>query len=207
VILLFVLYLDSFQKQGTPALPQSSIAADLLKGTITKLATEDLSMPDKARGEQLAKGHVIYEGKSGHILSFDGKCFDCWYIKYTVKLCISSLSAQTWAWIFMSKSYQEPQRKHPQPQNRPWYETHLRHDGGIHGQAAPRQGRSSIWGYRLCVTECTVCVLVCLFCISSMILLICFSGLISRALPREGIHGDSKERSLITGSIMQGNKL
>ncbi|KAG7224470.1 hypothetical protein INR49_014994 [Caranx melampygus] len=57
--------------QGTPALPQSSIAADLLKGTITKLATEDLSIPDKARGEQLAKGHVIYEGKSGHILSFD----------------------------------------------------------------------------------------------------------------------------------------
>ncbi|KAA8586384.1 hypothetical protein FQN60_000220 [Etheostoma spectabile] len=35
--------------QGTPALPQSSIAADLLKGTITKLATEDLSSQDKAR--------------------------------------------------------------------------------------------------------------------------------------------------------------
>uniref|UniRef100_A0A8C2X2R1 Nuclear receptor corepressor 1 n=1 Tax=Cyclopterus lumpus TaxID=8103 RepID=A0A8C2X2R1_CYCLU len=59
--------------QGTPALPQSSIAADLLKGTITKLATEDLSNPDKSRGEQLSKGHVIYEGKSGHILSYDGK--------------------------------------------------------------------------------------------------------------------------------------
>uniref|UniRef100_A0A3B4YPA7 Nuclear receptor corepressor 1 n=1 Tax=Seriola lalandi dorsalis TaxID=1841481 RepID=A0A3B4YPA7_SERLL len=57
--------------QGTPALPQSSIAADLLKGTITKLATEDLSIPDKTRGDQLTKGHVIYEGKSGHILSFD----------------------------------------------------------------------------------------------------------------------------------------
>ncbi|CAB1456003.1 unnamed protein product [Pleuronectes platessa] len=57
--------------QGTPALPQSSIAADLLKCTITKLATEDLNIQDKARGEQLAKGHVIYEGKSGHILSFD----------------------------------------------------------------------------------------------------------------------------------------
>uniref|UniRef100_A0A673BA37 Nuclear receptor corepressor 1 n=1 Tax=Sphaeramia orbicularis TaxID=375764 RepID=A0A673BA37_9TELE len=48
---------------GTPALPQSSIAADLLKGTIAKLATEDLSGPDKAR--------IIYEGKSGHILSYD----------------------------------------------------------------------------------------------------------------------------------------
>uniref|UniRef100_A0A668A3P8 Nuclear receptor corepressor 1 n=1 Tax=Myripristis murdjan TaxID=586833 RepID=A0A668A3P8_9TELE len=57
--------------QGTPALPQSSIAADLLKGTITKLATEDLSSPDKTRGEQLTKAHVIYEGKSGHILSYD----------------------------------------------------------------------------------------------------------------------------------------
>lgn len=54
-------------------MPQSSIAADLLKCTITKLATEDQNIPEKARGEQLAKAHVIYEGKSGHILSFDGK--------------------------------------------------------------------------------------------------------------------------------------
>lgn len=61
------------RNQGTPALPQPSIAADLLKGTITKLATEDLSSPDKARGEQLSKGHVIYEGKIGHILSYDGE--------------------------------------------------------------------------------------------------------------------------------------
>ena len=57
--------------QGTPALSGSSIAADLLKGTNTKLATEELSNPEKAR-EHLAKGHVIYEGKSGHILSYDG---------------------------------------------------------------------------------------------------------------------------------------
>lgn len=34
--------------------------------------------------------------------------------------------------------------------------------------------------------------------------LVCFAGLISRALPREGLHGDSKERPLTTGSIMQG---
>lgn len=79
-------------KQGTPALPQSSIAADLLKGTITKLATEDLSSPDKARGEQLAKGHVIYEGKSGHILSYDGKCHDHQYMN---DLYLFSPSAQT----------------------------------------------------------------------------------------------------------------
>ncbi|XP_029957721.1 nuclear receptor corepressor 1 isoform X2 [Salarias fasciatus] len=31
-----------------------------------------------------------------------------------------------------------------------------------------------------------------------------FEGLFSRAVPREGLHGDSKERPLITGSIMQG---
>lgn len=33
------------------------------------------------------------------------------------------------------------------------------------------------------------------------------SGLISRAMPRDGLHGDSKERPLMTGSIMQGNFL
>lgn len=64
-----------FLFQGTPALSQSIVAADLLKGTITKLATEDLGNSDKAR-DQLAKGHVIYEGKSGHILSYDGEHSD-----------------------------------------------------------------------------------------------------------------------------------
>lgn len=72
---IYVVFLCPPLKQGTPALSQSSIAADLLKGTITRLATEDPSSPDKARGEQLAKGHVIYEGKSGHIVSYDScKC-------------------------------------------------------------------------------------------------------------------------------------
>lgn len=85
-MLIFSLSLDLFLSlpipfslpcdQGTPALSGSSIAADLLKGTITKLPTEDLSNPENAR-EQLAKGHVIYEGKSGHILSYDGKAKFC----------------------------------------------------------------------------------------------------------------------------------
>ena len=46
----------------------------LLKGTITRLATED-SSPEKCREEAAAssKGHVIYEGKSGHIITYDGK--------------------------------------------------------------------------------------------------------------------------------------
>nr|XP_055055975.1 nuclear receptor corepressor 1 isoform X2 [Misgurnus anguillicaudatus] len=57
--------------QGTPALTQSNVAADLLKGTIAKLATEDLSGQEKSRAEAHSKAHVIYEGKSGHILSYD----------------------------------------------------------------------------------------------------------------------------------------
>ncbi|KAM9728714.1 nuclear receptor corepressor 1 isoform 4-T4 [Menidia menidia] len=57
--------------QGTPALPQSCVPAEFLKGPISNLVLGDMSIPDKARGEQLAKGHVIYEGKSGHILSYD----------------------------------------------------------------------------------------------------------------------------------------
>ncbi|XP_034745965.1 nuclear receptor corepressor 1 isoform X1 [Etheostoma cragini] len=128
--------------QGTPALPQSSIAADLLKGTITKLATEDLSSQDKARGEQLSKGHVIYEGKSGHILSYDA-------IKNPRENTRSPRSG-----LELKRTYD--MMEGPMSRGHPGRE------------GAP------------------------------------FEGLISRALPREGLHGDSKERPLITGSIMQG---
>lgn len=76
-----------------------------------------------------------------------------------------SLPSKTWCKFdndfFLSKSHQEPQGKHPQPQNRPWAETHLRHDGGTHGQSTPWQRRSPIRGYFLCVNECALCVLVC----------------------------------------------
>ncbi|KAM4620805.1 LOW QUALITY PROTEIN: nuclear receptor corepressor 1 [Polymixia lowei] len=132
----------SITQQGTPALPQSSIAADLLKGTITKLAAEDLSSPDKARGEQMAKGHVIYEGKSGHILSYDA-------IKNPREATRSPRTGHE-----LKRTYDMMEgpmvRGHPGREGAP------------------------------------------------------FEGLISRALPREGLHGDSKERPLITGSIMQG---
>ncbi|XP_056140734.1 nuclear receptor corepressor 1 [Lampris incognitus] len=128
--------------QGIPALPQSSIAADLLKGTITKLATEDLSNPDKARGEQLAKGHVIYEGKSGHILSYD--------------------------------AIKNPREATRSP--RTGHELKRTYDMMEGPMARGHPGREGAP----------------------------FEGLISRALPREGLHGDSKERPLITGSIMQG---
>ncbi|KPP71959.1 nuclear receptor corepressor 2-like, partial [Scleropages formosus] len=48
--------------QGTPA--------DVLyKGTITRLVAED--SPSRHRDEPLSKGHVVYEGISGHILTYD----------------------------------------------------------------------------------------------------------------------------------------
>uniref|UniRef100_A0A7N5ZYF1 Nuclear receptor corepressor 2 n=1 Tax=Anabas testudineus TaxID=64144 RepID=A0A7N5ZYF1_ANATE len=51
--------------QGTPA--------DVLyKGTITRLITEDsASRAEREREEALSKGHVVYEGISGHILTYD----------------------------------------------------------------------------------------------------------------------------------------
>ncbi|XP_067823976.1 nuclear receptor corepressor 1 isoform X2 [Heptranchias perlo] len=58
--------------QGTPGLSQQGIAADaLLKGAISKLATEESGSPEQSREEAMSKGHVIYESKSGHILSYD----------------------------------------------------------------------------------------------------------------------------------------
>ncbi|XP_078080657.1 nuclear receptor corepressor 1 isoform X5 [Mustelus asterias] len=58
--------------QGTPGLSQQGIAADtLLKGAISKLATEESGSPEQSREEAISKGHVIYESKSGHILSYD----------------------------------------------------------------------------------------------------------------------------------------
>uniref|UniRef100_A0A4X1VG54 Nuclear receptor corepressor 1 n=1 Tax=Sus scrofa TaxID=9823 RepID=A0A4X1VG54_PIG len=57
--------------QGTPALSQAGIPAEaLVKGSISRLSVEE-SSPEKGREEAASKGHVIYEGKSGHILSYD----------------------------------------------------------------------------------------------------------------------------------------
>lgn len=55
--------------QGTPA--------DVLyKGTISRIMGEDgPSRLDRAREDPLPKGHVIYEGKKGHVLSYEGKCW------------------------------------------------------------------------------------------------------------------------------------
>lgn len=44
----------------------------LYKGTITRLITEDsTSRAERERDEALSKAHVVYEGISGQILSFD----------------------------------------------------------------------------------------------------------------------------------------
>uniref|UniRef100_W5MFZ2 Nuclear receptor corepressor 2 n=1 Tax=Lepisosteus oculatus TaxID=7918 RepID=W5MFZ2_LEPOC len=50
--------------QGTPA-------EVLYKSTITRLIEDSPSRAERAREEALSKGHVIYEGISGHILSYD----------------------------------------------------------------------------------------------------------------------------------------
>ncbi|XP_067862369.1 nuclear receptor corepressor 2 [Heptranchias perlo] len=52
--------------QGTPA-------EGLYKGTITRIIGEDSpNRSERAQKESSSKGHVIYEGKSGHVLSYDG---------------------------------------------------------------------------------------------------------------------------------------
>ncbi|XP_052547136.1 nuclear receptor corepressor 2 isoform X9 [Tympanuchus pallidicinctus] len=51
---------------GTPA-------EVLYKGTITRIIGEDSpSRAEKVREDAMPKGHVIYEGKKGHVLSYDG---------------------------------------------------------------------------------------------------------------------------------------
>ncbi|XP_041058045.1 nuclear receptor corepressor 2 isoform X3 [Carcharodon carcharias] len=52
--------------QGTPA-------EVLYKGTITRIIAEDNpNRNERVQKEASPKGHVIYEGKSGHVLSYDG---------------------------------------------------------------------------------------------------------------------------------------
>lgn len=47
-----------------------------MKGAISRMPIEE-SSPEKGREEAASKGHVIYEGKSGHILSYDSKYYVC----------------------------------------------------------------------------------------------------------------------------------
>ncbi|EPY83800.1 nuclear receptor corepressor 1 isoform 1 [Camelus ferus] len=61
--------------EGVPSLrgsiTQAGIPTEaLVKGPISRLSVEE-GGPEKGREEAASKGHVIYEGKSGHILSYD----------------------------------------------------------------------------------------------------------------------------------------
>lgn len=67
--------------QGTPA--------DVLyKGTITRLITEDsASRMEREPDEVLSKGQVVYEGISGHILTYNRKCSVDWAVfSFSVKV-------------------------------------------------------------------------------------------------------------------------
>ncbi|XP_029467150.1 nuclear receptor corepressor 1 isoform X5 [Rhinatrema bivittatum] len=134
--------------QGTPALSQAGIAADtLLKGTITRLATEDLNSPEKCREDAAAKGHVIYESESGLIVSYD-----------TIKNAREGTrSPRTAPEMSLKRTYDamEGNVKRGIPVREP-------------AVSAPME------------------------------------GLICRALPRGSPHAETKERPILTGSIMQG---
>ena len=57
-----------------PPHPQGTPADVLYKGTITRIIGEDSpSRLDRSREDGLPKGHVIYEGKKGHVLSYEGE--------------------------------------------------------------------------------------------------------------------------------------
>lgn len=62
-----------------PCLLKGTPADVLYKGTITHLITED-SASRAEREETLSKGHVVYEGISGHILTYDRELepTPCW---------------------------------------------------------------------------------------------------------------------------------
>uniref|UniRef100_A0A8C3WYR3 Nuclear receptor corepressor 1 n=1 Tax=Catagonus wagneri TaxID=51154 RepID=A0A8C3WYR3_9CETA len=133
--------------QGTPALSQAGIAAEaLVKGSIARLCIEE-SSPERGREEAASKGHVIYEGKSGHILSYDN-------IKNARE---GTRSPRTAHEIGLKRSYESV-------------------------EGAIKQGLS--------VREPPV---------SAPL-----EGLICRALPRGSPHSELKERTVLSGSIMQG---
>uniref|UniRef100_A0A8C9AI73 Nuclear receptor corepressor 1 n=1 Tax=Prolemur simus TaxID=1328070 RepID=A0A8C9AI73_PROSS len=133
--------------QGTPALSQAGIPTEaLVKGSISRMPIEE-SSPEKGREETTSKGHVIYEGKSGHILSYDN-------IKNARE---GTRSPRTAHEISLKRSYESV-------------------EGNI------KQGMS--------MRESPV---------SAPL-----EGLICRALPRGSPHSDLKERTVLSGSIMQG---
>ncbi|XP_036924779.1 nuclear receptor corepressor 1 isoform X4 [Sturnira hondurensis] len=133
--------------QGTPALSQAGIPAEaLVKGPISRIPIEE-SSPEKGREEAASKGHVIYEGKSGHILSYDN-------IKNVRE---GTRSPRTVHEISLKRSYESV-------------------EGNIKQGLPMRESPVSAP----------------------------LEGLICRALPRGSPHSDLKERTVLSGSIMQG---
>ncbi|XP_039083270.1 nuclear receptor corepressor 1 isoform X14 [Hyaena hyaena] len=133
--------------QGTPALSQAGIPTEaLVKGSISRMPIEE-SSPEKGREEAASKGHVIYEGKSGHILSYDN-------IKNARE---GTRSPRTAHEISLKRSYESV-------------------EGNIKQGLPMRESPVSAP----------------------------LEGLICRALPRGSPHSDLKERTVLSGSIMQG---
>ncbi|XP_036079772.1 nuclear receptor corepressor 1 isoform X17 [Rousettus aegyptiacus] len=134
--------------QGTPALSQAGIPTEaLVKGSISRIPIEE-SSPEKGREEAASsKGHVIYEGKSGHILSYDN-------IKNARE---GTRSPRTAHEISLKRSYESVEGNLKQ---------------GLSMRESP---------------------------VSAPL-----EGLICRALPRGSPHSDLKERTVLSGSIMQG---
>ncbi|XP_047565154.1 nuclear receptor corepressor 1 isoform X14 [Lutra lutra] len=133
--------------QGTPALSQAGIPTEaLVKGSISRMSIEE-SSPEKGREEAASKGHVIYEGKSGHILSYDN-------IKNARE---GTRSPRTAHEISLKRSYESV-------------------EGNIKQGLSMRESPVSAP----------------------------LEGLICRALPRGSPHSDLKERTVLSGSIMQG---
>ncbi|XP_070084350.1 nuclear receptor corepressor 1 isoform X31 [Equus caballus] len=133
--------------QGTPALSQAGIPTEaLVKGSISRMPIEENS-PEKGREEAASKGHVIYEGKSGHILSYDN-------IKNARE---GTRSPRTAHEISLKRSYESV-------------------EGNIKQGLSMRESPVSAP----------------------------LEGLICRALPRGSPHSDLKERTVLSGSIMQG---
>ncbi|KAF6299221.1 nuclear receptor corepressor 1 [Rhinolophus ferrumequinum] len=133
--------------QGTPALSQAGIPTEaLVKGSISRIPIEENS-PEKGREEAASKGHVIYEGKSGHILSYDN-------IKNARE---GTRSPRTTHEIGLKRSYESV-------------------EGNIKQGLSMRESPVSAP----------------------------LEGLICRALPRGSPHSDLKERTVLSGSIMQG---
>lgn len=51
--------------------PQGTPADVLYKGTITRLITEDSASRAEREQDEAPKGHVVYEGISAHIRTYD----------------------------------------------------------------------------------------------------------------------------------------